>query len=111
MKRKLAAIIMAALLVFSMAVLTGCGDNNGDNDLSQTPDADKNLTNDDSYDDRSGVLNDNDRNDTGTGNGDNLGDDLRNGADDLGDDIRDGADDVKNGVEDVLDGNDNRNNQ
>ena len=109
MKRKIAAVLMTAALVFSMTVLTGCGRNNNDT-ANQVPDADQNLTNDDRNDglddDR---LNDGDR--TDKNNRDSLGEDLKDGAEDLGDGRRDGAHDVKNGVEDVLDGDNNRNPQ
>ena len=44
MKRKATAVMLILLLVFSMMTLTGCGRNDGTDDLSQTPNnADDNL--------------------------------------------------------------------
>lgn len=96
MKRKVTAVIMIMLLTFGIMTLTGCGRNDGVNDLSQTPNnADDNLTNDNNHND--GM--DNDRLDDNRGN---LADDIRDGADD----IRDGAEDVTDDIKDALDGKD-----
>ena len=93
MKRKTTAVIMIMLLVFGMMTMTGCGRNDGVNDLSQTPNnAEDNLNNDNGMNNRD----------------EGLAEDLRDGADDLGDDIRDGADDIRDDLDDALDGEDNR---
>lgn len=128
MKRKVTAVIMIMLLVFTMATLTGCGRNDGIDDLSQTPNnADDNLTNDNNHNSGmgNGTQDDQNKGQNGGQGGsfdsdrmdddqldddrlpddrDNLMDDLRDDADDLGDDIRDGAEDVKDDVKDALDG-------
>ena len=97
MKRKVTAVIMIMLLTFGIMTLTGCGRNDGTDDLSQTPNnADDNLTNDNMHDD--GITDD--------GLDDDRLDDNRNDDNDLADDIRDGADDVTDDVRDALDGND-----
>ena len=99
MKRKVTAVIMIMLLTFGFMTLTGCGRNDGTDDLSQTPNnADDNLTNDNNHND--GTLND--------GMDDDRLDDNRsdNERRDLADDIRDGAEDVTDDVRDALDGQD-----
>ena len=101
MKRKVTAVIMIMLLTFGIMTLTGCGRNDGTDDLSQTPNnADDNLTNDNMHDD--GIM------DNGPQDGldDDRLDDNRNDDNDLADDIRDGADDVTDDVRDALDGKD-----
>ena len=104
MKRKLTAVIMIMLLTFGFMTLTGCGRNDGTDDLSQTPNnADDNLTNDNNHND--GTLNDgmdDDRLDDNRSDNGSLGDERG----DLADDIRDGAEDVTDDVRDALDGQD-----
>lgn len=83
MKRKVTAVIMIMLLALGMMTFTGCGRNDGTDDLSQTPNnADDNLTNDNRHD---------------TGMDDGLMEDIRDGADEIGDGIREGADDLMDG--------------
>ena len=89
---------MIMLLTFGIMTLTGCGRNDGTDDLSQTPNnADDNLTNDNNHDD--GIMD--------NGPDDGLDDDrLDDDRTDLADDIRDGAEDVTDDVRDALDGRD-----
>lgn len=113
MKRKIASLMLALLLVASMAVMTGCGDKDkgADSDLSQTPnsadlDADNNDSgrmSDDQADkarDADDDLQNRDRHDLDQ-DMDDLGDDVKDGVEDIGDGIRDGAEDLG----DALDGN------
>ena len=94
MKRKGTVVIMIMLLVFGSIAFTGCGRNDGTDDLSQTPNNAEDNLNDGLNHDKTD---------------DSIGEDIRDDADDLGDDIRDGADDLKNGAERALDGRDNTN--
>lgn len=109
MRRKFTAVIMVMLLVLASMAMTGCGRNNADDDMSQIPNADENLTNDGA---NNGITDDPNTNfsDDLDSDRNDLADDLKDGADDLGDDIRDGVDDVKDGVKDALDGDNNREN-
>lgn len=104
MKRKVTAVIMIMLLTFGIMTLTGCGRNDGTDDLSQTPNnADDNLTNDNNHND--GMIDDgldNDRLDDDRSDNGPLGDE----GGSLGEDIRDGAEDVTDDVRDALDGKD-----
>ena len=91
MKRKVTAVIMIMLLTFGIMTLTGCGRNDGTDDLSQTPNnADDNLTNDNNHND--GMIDDGLDNDRLDDEGGSLGEDIRDGAEDVTDDVRDALD-------------------